>query len=58
MTQMLLETDESKFSLIVDSLVEAVIDLSKQAVRLYKQFLQPGEVRFARFTNNLQTRVD
>lgn len=58
MVQMLMESDDSKFSLIVDALVDAVIELSKQAVRLYKQFMLPQEVRFTRFTKDLTTVVN
>lgn len=57
MVQMLLESDDSKFTLIIDTLVDAVIDISKQAIRLYKQFMMEGEVRFTRFTKDLSTAI-
>lgn len=57
MVQTLMESDDSKFSLIVDELINATIDIAKQAIRLYKQFMLPNEVRFTQFTKDLQTTV-
>lgn len=57
MVQMLMESDLSKVMLIIDSLSDAVIEMSKQVVRLYKQFMTPEEVRYSRFTKNLGTSV-
>lgn len=57
MVQKLMESDDSKFSLIVDELINATIEISKQAIRLYKQFMLPNEVRFTQFTKDLQTTV-
>lgn len=57
MVQMLMESDDSKFSLIVDEMIQATIDIAKQAIRLYKQFMLPNEVRFTQFTKDLQTTI-
>lgn len=58
MVQMLMESDDSKVSLIIDTLSTGVTELSKHIIRLYKQFMLPGEVRFTRFTKNLSTVVN
>lgn len=58
MVQMLMESDDSKISLIIDTLSTGVIELAKHIIRLYKQFMLPGEVRFTRFTKNLSTVVN
>lgn len=58
MTQMLMEADDSKFSLIIDTMSEAVVEISKHTIRLYKQFMLPNEVRFTRFTKDLSTSVN
>lgn len=55
--QMIMEADNSKISLIIESLSDAVIEMSKQIIRLYKQNLKPGEVRFSRYTKDLGTVV-
>lgn len=58
MVQMLMESDDSKFSLIIEELSIGVTEVAKQIVRLYKQFMFPGEVRFTRFTKNLSTVIN
>lgn len=58
MVQMLMEADDSKFSLIVEEMSLGVVAIAKQVIRLYKQFMMPGEVRFTRFTKNLTTTIN
>lgn len=58
MVEQLMESDDSKLSLITNVLIEGTIEMCKQVVRLYKQFMMPNEVRFTQFTEDLQTVVE